>query len=85
MAGDMTEITTFLTEVAKDNACTVKNEQKKIAKKVNSYHIDHIQMNTLDNLMQSGAECDKEIQYTNNEKKHECRNRRHNPCVRMHN
>ena len=44
MVGDMTEVTKLLTEVAKDNACTVKNEQKKkeIENKVNPCYVDHI-------------------------------------------
>ena len=33
MVGDMTEVAKSLTEVAKDNACTMKKEQKKIEKK----------------------------------------------------
>lgn len=67
MVGGMTEATTLLNEVAKDNICAVKKEQKKIENKANPCHADHVQMDTLDDSTQLCADCDEEIQHANNE------------------
>ena len=69
MVGDVTEVTKFLTDaVQKDNACSVKKEQKKIEKKLNPCHVDHVQMSELDNLIQSYVESDEENQHENDKK-----------------
>ena len=35
----------------KDNTCSAQKEKKKIEKKLDPYHADHIQMSALDNLI----------------------------------
>ena len=66
---DVTEVTKLLIDITKkDNACYVEKEQKKIEKKLNPYHIDHIQISALDNVIESHAESDEENQHENNKK-----------------
>ena len=56
MVGDMTEVTALLTEVAKDDACTVKNRKKTIEKKINPCHVDYVQMDELNDLIDNQCE-----------------------------
>ena len=56
LVGDMTEVTSVLTEVAKNDACAGNNNKKTIEKKVNSHHVDDIQMDVLNDLIDDKIE-----------------------------
>ena len=51
MIGDMTEVTSLLTEVVKNDACAGNNNKNAIEKKVNPCHVDDIQMDMLNDLI----------------------------------
>ena len=61
MVGDAAEVTKLSTNIIKkDNVCSAQKETKKIEKKLDPYHIDHIQMSALDNVVQSYTESNEE-------------------------
>ena len=79
MVRDVTEVIELLADVAKkENVYSVKKEEKKIEKKLNSYHVDYIQMCALDNLIQSYMESNEENKYEN---KKSMNRKRYKTCI----
>ena len=66
MIRDMIEVIELLTNVTKEeNTYSVIKEEKKMEKKLNSYHIDNISMHILDNVIQLFAESNEQNKHGN--------------------